>query len=91
MRLVWESISNQKKSTIKISTYISVSIVCLCGASHLYGQNNDFKLWLGAEASKEVIKNLDVGGRIQSRLGQNASFSEKYLAEIGFQYAVKKY
>lgn len=53
-------------------------------------QNQDFRLWLGANASKTFNKKYTVIGGAQARLNQNATQVYRYLFQGKFQYKVSK-
>ena len=54
-------------------------------------QDNDFGIWYGAGAEKELVKNLDLGLDASVRTYDNASKIEEFFFDIGLNYKFNKY
>ena len=72
----------------RILPYLIISLILLGLLNDAFSQKDDFKLWLGAEASKEIFKNTELSGRIQNRFGNNLQSTEKIFGELGLGYKV---
>lgn len=77
------TVMTTKKSIVLFFILCLPAIVC--------SQDNDFGIWYGAGAEKELIKNLDLGLDASVRTYDNASKIEEFFFDIGLNYKFNKY
>lgn len=53
--------------------------------------NQDFGIWAGASANKEVVDGLKVDADLQFRTDDNSTRLNKYFIDLGVKYKVNKY